>query len=301
MLYFLEMTVGTPTFEEFAKAYILKFARTTVTSGEFRDFFVDFIGKNGDNSAITAIGRVNWDDMLHKPGMPLHPHPDFTTQLAANSLALANKWKSTEDAQLASGGFAKSDIEGWSTGQTNVFLDTLLMHCGEVAPLSAEKLEFMDKVYGYSHVQNSEIMFRWQCLCLKTGVTWIVPQVLDFVKSQGRMKFVRPLYRALNGCSAVNGTQVAKTAFVANHHTYHPIARKMLQVDLGITEEELAAASSTKKTTKATSTAVTTSGCSFTSFFSQLTSSWVGLAATSSVVIGALSWYFYFNKRATKK
>lgn len=292
------MTVGTPVFEAFAKAYILKFARTTVTSGEFRDFFVEFIAQNADNKAITAIGKINWDDMFHKPGMPLHPHPDFSTQLAANSLALADKWKTAEDAKLAASGFAKTDIEGWSTGQSNVFLDTLLLHCGTVAPLSAEKLEFMDKTYGYSQVQNSEIKFRWQCLCLKTGVSWVVPQVLDFVKSQGRMKFVRPLYRALNGCSAVNGSQVAKTAFVANHNTYHPIARKMLQVDLGITEEELAAASTTGK--PATSTAVTT-GCSFTSFFTQLTSSWVGMLTTSSLVIGALSWYFYFNKRAIKK
>lgn len=303
------MTVGTPLFEEFAKAYVLKFARTTVTSGEFRDFFLEYIAKNGDNKAITAVGRINWDDMLHKPGMPLHDHPDFTTQLATNSLALADKWKAAGDTslELTACRFAKSDIEGWSTGQSNVFLDTLLLHCTAVAPLSAEKLEHMDMTYGYSQVQNSEIKFRWQCLCLKTGVTWIVPQVLDFVRSQGRMKFVRPLYRALNGCSAVNGTQVAKTAFVANHHTYHPIARKMLQVDLGITEEELTAAA-TSPSSQETSTSstgntalATTGGFTVADLFSKFTSSWISMGLVAATSIGALSWLFFFNKKSTKK
>ena len=41
---------------------------------------------------------------------------------------------------------------------------------------------------------------------------WIVPHVITFVKSQGRMKFVRPLYRALYK-SAV-GSSIAKRTFI---------------------------------------------------------------------------------------
>jgi leukotriene-A4 hydrolase len=107
--------------------------------------------------------------------------------------------------------------QGWITAQTTIFLDALLVHAGSNAPLSAAKLEKLNEVYEFGSSQNSEIKFRWQCLCLKSGVFWIVPQVVDFLKSQGRMKYVRPLYRSLNACSAVNGTQVAKTTFVQNY------------------------------------------------------------------------------------
>lgn len=32
-------------------------------------------------------------------------------------------------------------------------------------------------------------------LCLKSGYTNIFPQVVDFITRQGRMKYIRPLYR----------------------------------------------------------------------------------------------------------
>jgi leukotriene-A4 hydrolase len=36
---------------------------------------------------------------------------------------------------------------------------------------------------------------QWQELCVKADFEEIYPQVLEFVTEQGRMKFVRPLYR----------------------------------------------------------------------------------------------------------
>lgn len=36
---------------------------------------------------------------------------------------------------------------------------------------------------------------RWLTLCLESGLTAVFPEVVDFVKRQGRMKYVRPLYR----------------------------------------------------------------------------------------------------------
>lgn len=40
-------------------------------------------------------------------------------------------------------------------------------------------------------------MLRWQTLCLHSECPFILPYVVDFITSQGRMKFVRPLYRTL--------------------------------------------------------------------------------------------------------
>ena len=61
---------------------------------------------------------------------------------------------------------------------------------------------------------------------------WIVPKVLDFLAEQGRMKFVRPLYRALAGLK--QGPDLARETFSKLHSLYHPIARKMVASDLGV-------------------------------------------------------------------
>lgn len=49
---------------------------------------------------------------------------------------------------------------------------------------------------------------------------------------QGRMKFLRPLYRALFRSKA--GKQAALDTFAACRATYHPIAQKMVAADLGV-------------------------------------------------------------------
>jgi leukotriene-A4 hydrolase len=48
------------------------------------------------------------------------------------------------------------------------------------------------------------------------------------------MKFLRPLYRAL--FKSAMGRQAALDTFRACRASYHPIAQKMVAVDLGLTE-----------------------------------------------------------------
>ena len=57
-----------------------------------------------------------------------------------------------------------------------------------------------------------------------------MPEVIAFVKAQGRMKFVRPLYRALHGWPEQKA--LAAKTFAEHANSYHPIARKMLAQDL---------------------------------------------------------------------
>jgi leukotriene-A4 hydrolase len=66
----------------------------------------------------------------------------------------------------------------------------------------AEFLDALDGVYVFSTSRNSEILLRWQSLCLRCQYTKVVPQVVEFITTQGRMKFVRPLYRLLYTVSA---------------------------------------------------------------------------------------------------
>ncbi|KAL0483691.1 leucine aminopeptidase [Acrasis kona] len=65
---------------------------------------------------------------------------------------------------------------------------------------------------------------------LKSSYEPIYDQVVSFVGEQGRMKFVRPLYVALN--KAEGGRQIALDCFKKQKSGYHQIAQKMIERDL---------------------------------------------------------------------
>ena len=86
------------------------------------------------------------------------------------------------------------------------------------------------------HNLSSRLTKQRHCLhnatlqCEQLRADFIVPDVVAFVTSMGRMKFVRPLYRALAGWPEQKAA--AASTFAAHADSYHPIARKMLAQDL---------------------------------------------------------------------
>ncbi len=70
-----------------------------------------------------------------------------------------------------------------------------------------EFFDALDGVYCFSTSRNSEILLRWQSLCLRSEYTKVLPQVVEFITKQGRMKFVRPLYRLLFSVAAATAVE----------------------------------------------------------------------------------------------
>ncbi|CBJ29327.1 conserved unknown protein [Ectocarpus siliculosus] len=102
-------------------------------------------------------------------------------------------------------------------------------------PLSL--IQAMDQAYGLTKTGNSEVRFCWHKLCLRAKALFIVPHVLDFVTSMGRMKFTRPLYRelfALDGDTRVT----AVNTFKERASFYHPICRSMVAKDMMVELDE---------------------------------------------------------------
>ncbi len=67
----------------------------------------------------------------------------------------------------------------------------------EIYIFTAALLRVMDEAYMFTASRNAEVLLRWHSLAIQSQCDWVVPSVIDFVTSQGRMKYVRPLYRAL--------------------------------------------------------------------------------------------------------
>jgi cytochrome b involved in lipid metabolism len=96
-------------------------------------------------------------------------------------------------------------------------------------------LEELDGVYSLTGYANAEVKFIWQKLCLDSEAPWIVKHVVDFVTTQGRMKFVRPLYKALRYSKV--GAYAAITTFAKYANVYHPICKKMVSKDFAVADE----------------------------------------------------------------
>lgn len=82
-------------------------------------------------------------------------------------------------------------MSNFTADQKSEFLAQLL----EYPALSVAKLEKMQALYDLSSNKNSEIKVNWIRLGLKARWMDAVPRAIQMVTEQGRMKFLRPIYR----------------------------------------------------------------------------------------------------------
>lgn len=215
-LVYLERLVGGPVvFEAFLKHYFSNFKYRSISTDDFRSFFEGYF--TGIGTPAATLASVDWDCWMNEPGMPKHANV-FDTSLSEGTATLAQRWKA------GGAGCGPEDIKGWGAREKVMFLERVQ----EFAPVSAETIDAMDKAYGFSAVGNAEIKFRWQMLRLLSNDQRGNDLVADFLGSQGRMKFVRPLYRQL----AKINKPFAQQTFDRFKASYHPIASKMVAKDL---------------------------------------------------------------------
>jgi len=88
----------------------------------------------------------------------------------------------------------------------------------------------MQKLYGFQKTQNAEILFRYYMLAIQSEDSSIYPTVQRFITTQGRMKYIPPLYRAKFASSS--GREIAVDTFLKHKEFYYPIASKMIAYDM---------------------------------------------------------------------
>lgn len=187
-LTYLEGLVGgEAVMNPFLRAHCDKFKYSTTTSEEWKTFFLQYFEAKGLADKLKAI---DWDTWFYKPGPPCVTNK-FDTSLVDTATALATK--------LASGADVNIDITGWACAQILVFLDKL----GELQKAAGKDkqaffvslLQKVDAACSFSASQNAEIQFRFYTLGLRAEMSAVLDGTVALLKSQGRMKFVRPLYR----------------------------------------------------------------------------------------------------------
>ncbi|KEY65199.1 hypothetical protein S7711_09378 [Stachybotrys chartarum IBT 7711] len=218
LVYYLERVVGREHFDKFIPHYFTKWAGKSLDSFEFRDTFVEFFDSYGNEDVKQKVAAIDWEDKFYTPGLP--PKPEFDTSLANECYDLANKWKDdsyTPDAK---------DVESFTGNQKLLFLETVQ----QSDSLTPERARLLGKVYDIAASHNVELKSSYYLIALKSKDESVYKGTAELLGQVGRMKYVRPLFRALN---KVNRPLALET-FAKNKDFYHPICRGMVEKDLGV-------------------------------------------------------------------
>ncbi|MES1910489.1 MAG: hypothetical protein MHM6MM_003073 [Cercozoa sp. M6MM] len=218
LLVHLERQVGRGVMDKYLKAHFQHFAGRSFCTSEFREFFEAFAAQNG------AEISVDWDKWLHEPGMP-PVRNEFDATRADEAKTLATQWLLH--------GASPAPVNNWSTTAKIIFLDTAIQRVEESEKEEerdwSERLRQLDDATHFSQSQNAELQFRWLQLSVRAKLPSAPEACAHFLGRFGRMKFVRPLFRALH--AGVFRRQAAEI-FGKLRHTYHPICAKMVARDL---------------------------------------------------------------------
>lgn len=162
-------------------------------------------------------------------GLELPVAIEYDTSLATDAFKLALEWhESRKEQDVSKLSFKATDLESFNSNQKVVFLERLSDIGGSTLP--ATHIAHLDTTYAFNSTTNVEIRLRWYNLVLESpgassythdAAAWLV----DPAGLKGRMKFCRPVFKALSKVDE----RLAKKTFKANSKFFHPIARKLIE------------------------------------------------------------------------
>lgn len=79
-----------------------------------------------------------------------------------------------------------------------------------------------------SNQYNAEVKYTWFQISLKTKHEECIENVREFLASQGRMKYIRPVYYAWFAFQQKECLEF----FIQNKHVYHPVAARLIEKKL---------------------------------------------------------------------
>ncbi len=204
----IDATVGRERFDAWVRSYFDRHAFQPITSAAFlADVRANLL--KGD-AALEA--KLRMDDWVYKPGVPDNAVP-------AQSDALATVGE--QAAAFAKGGAASSiATKDWSTQHWQHFLESL------PDTLTAPQLADLDRTFKFTASGNSEVLFGWLRIAIRHRYQPAMPALERFLTSQGRRKFLRPLYEDLMAQDW--GTAEAKRIYAEARPLYHAVATQTL-------------------------------------------------------------------------
>jgi len=211
----IEAAVGRERFDAYLKGWFERHKFQPVTSAIFLADLRRHLIK-GD----TALERkLMLDQWVYQAGLPAN-------MVQPDRLAFAD----VDQAVAAFGRGAATDAAAWSRWTTDErlrFLNKL------PRKLPKARLDTLDQAFGLNGARNMEVRFAWLDLAVANRYDPAIPSLEQFLTTQGRRKFVRPLIKALAEDSGW-GRPIAARIYPRGRPLYHPmVTRELDQLKLG--------------------------------------------------------------------
>lgn len=156
------------------------------------------------------LAEVDAKAWVDGPGLPeRHYEPQSSRLDAVRALARA---ASVPSADVAA---------AWTPAEWQLYLEAM------PKPSSADVCKTLDTTFALTRSTNLEIAVSWLVLACESGYDVVHPRVIDVLGSIGRMKYLKPLYRALFRRDETKA--LARELFARFEGSYHPIARQVVR------------------------------------------------------------------------
>lgn len=227
---------STYTFDNFMWEFWQRFAHQTVVTSDFVTMFTA--------KFPTVAQEVDWNTWLYSPGFCPELAPIDKT-LVTEAVQLADKWKGELlNAQREENpneyifdifNHEACKIKKWDSKQKQLFYAEMVKRVPREEAgkwWNVSSADTFERLYEVDKERNSELKMQWCLLGLRAHRDNNVAATTEFLKSIGRMKFVRPLFVEL--AQTYPGKEYAKALFLEIRDDYHDICAKMVAKDLGI-------------------------------------------------------------------
>ncbi len=212
MLRTIERIVGRPTFDAWLRGYFDRHAFQPMTDVGFLADIREHLIK-GDAALEAQLQLETW---IYQPGMPSNWVPPvsdaFTAVDAQAKTVFADK-----------GPASAIDWKNWNTQQRQRFLAWRPEGLKAGADwLTTAQLADLEKTLNLANEGNAELTFAWLQIALAHHYEPAVATADRFLTTQGRRKFVLPLFQTLWG-EGDWGRPIATRIYAQARPLYHPV------------------------------------------------------------------------------
>ena len=200
----VEQAVGRERFDAWLRSYFDRNAFKPMTT----EAFVSDIRARLIKGDQALEQRIQLDEWIHQPGIPSVATAPQSGAFAAVEVQAEAFASGTPAAQLKT--------SGWTTQEWQHFLGAL------PAEMPAARLADLDRTFRLSEQGNSEILFAWLKMAVNNRYEPALPALERFLTSQGRRKFILPLFTALMA-EGDWGRPIAWRIYAQARPGYHPV------------------------------------------------------------------------------
>jgi len=225
LLFHLETICGKEQMLRWLKVYLDKYKNKSLTTEEWKNFFFEYM-TSVEKISLNVLNSVDWKEWFEGRWTIPVKH-NLNREFAVKVENLVDKWIQLKEVTDTDKRILLEDYQHMLPEQKYYFLQ--VMNDFRCAKLDHNVLDVMGTLYGYTSSNNSEILAGWLMLCIHSTYMKTIEQVFSFLNSQGRLKYTKPLYKALHNWPNEEIKNRTKDNYRAMKNSMHPITANMVQ------------------------------------------------------------------------